>query len=190
MSLSHSRSASRHRGAECRARAPRACCADNTTDSAAGAVEGELVTVTTSPITRRPCSECQAARKPSLKPAVERWVLQYDSVRPLEARIAAPRLLHDRLLIVDHKVAWVLTQSMNAFAHDRVLSRFSFFDLTRSPGGRRSIIRACREARPKCRHRRVSYDAARLTHPTRSRRNILPRRTRDRAAPRRRPPRR
>jgi hypothetical protein len=58
----------------------------------------------------------QAAHKPSLKPAAETWISQYGNERPLEARLAAPRSLHDRALIIDGSSAWVLTQSMNAFA--------------------------------------------------------------------------
>ncbi len=54
--------------------------------------------------------------KATLKPAVSRWQSQFGSSRPLEARLAAPRSLHDRLIIVDERTAWVLTQSLNAFA--------------------------------------------------------------------------
>jgi phosphatidylserine/phosphatidylglycerophosphate/cardiolipin synthase-like enzyme len=56
------------------------------------------------------------SKKASLKPAVERWSNQYGPKRPLEARLAGARSLHDRLLIIDGTTAWVLTQSMNAFA--------------------------------------------------------------------------
>ena len=58
----------------------------------------------------------QNSRKLTLKPAVERWLAQYTTVRPLQALLAAPRVLHDRLIIVDNLTAWVLTQSLNAFA--------------------------------------------------------------------------
>lgn len=54
--------------------------------------------------------------KATLKPAAERWVQQYGAVRPLEVSLAAPRTLHDRLIIVDGGRVWVLTQSLNAFA--------------------------------------------------------------------------
>jgi len=54
--------------------------------------------------------------KPALKPAVQRWVSQYAATRPLEARLAPERSLHDRLIIVDDTTVWVLTQSLNAFA--------------------------------------------------------------------------
>ncbi|MCK1521420.1 hypothetical protein [Bradyrhizobium sp. 17] len=51
--------------------------------------------------------------KSSLKPAVERWQSQFQN-RPLEARLTSPRQLHDRLIIVDDKEVWIVTQS---FAH-------------------------------------------------------------------------
>lgn len=54
--------------------------------------------------------------KDTLKPAATRWAEQYRQVRPLEARLAPARTLHDRLIIVDGATAWVLTQSLNAFA--------------------------------------------------------------------------
>jgi hypothetical protein len=58
----------------------------------------------------------QQFRKPGLLPATLRWTEQYKNSRPLEARIAPPKSLHDRLVIVDDKVVSVLTQSLNAFA--------------------------------------------------------------------------
>jgi hypothetical protein len=54
--------------------------------------------------------------KPTLKPAAQSWGSQYGATRPLAVRIAPPRTLHDRALIVDGTQAWVLTQSLNAFA--------------------------------------------------------------------------
>jgi hypothetical protein len=51
--------------------------------------------------------------KSSLKPAVERWQSQFQN-RPLETRLTSPRQLHDRLIIVDDKEVWIVTQS---FAH-------------------------------------------------------------------------
>ena len=54
--------------------------------------------------------------KPGLRPAVERWRSQYDKTRPMEVRIAASRSLHDRLIIVDDREVWILTQSLNALA--------------------------------------------------------------------------
>lgn len=57
-----------------------------------------------------------ASVKPSLKPAVTRWQEQYSSDRSLEARLSAPRALHDRLIIIDGLKVYTLTQSLNAFA--------------------------------------------------------------------------
>lgn len=54
--------------------------------------------------------------KPGFRPAVTRWVSQYGDERPVEARLASPRSLHDRLIAVDAQTTWVLTQSLNAFA--------------------------------------------------------------------------
>jgi hypothetical protein len=54
--------------------------------------------------------------KPSLKPAAERWVTQWGSKRPLEVRIAPPKSLHDRLLVVDSSTAWVVGQSFKDLA--------------------------------------------------------------------------
>ena len=55
--------------------------------------------------------------KASLKPAVKRWIAQHGRARPLEARLAASRTIHDRVIIVDDAQAWILTQSLNAFAN-------------------------------------------------------------------------
>ncbi len=54
--------------------------------------------------------------KPSLKPACERWVKQYGARRPLECRLAPARSLHDRLIFIDGKKVWLMTQSLNALA--------------------------------------------------------------------------
>ncbi len=58
----------------------------------------------------------QQSVKASLKPAVARWLAQYGATRPIEAKLSAPRALHDRLIIVDSRDTWDLTQSLNAFA--------------------------------------------------------------------------
>jgi hypothetical protein len=58
----------------------------------------------------------EQSQKPSLKPAVERWVAQYGTKRPLAARLAPARSLHDRLIVIDQKDVWVLTQSLNSLA--------------------------------------------------------------------------
>lgn len=54
--------------------------------------------------------------KATLKPAADRWVQQYGAGRPLEVRATAPRALHDRLIITDATVVWILTQSLKDFA--------------------------------------------------------------------------
>jgi hypothetical protein len=58
----------------------------------------------------------QKDHKSTLKPAVGRWISQFGRKRPIEARLALPKTLHDRLIIVDDTDAWILTQSLNAFA--------------------------------------------------------------------------
>ena len=58
----------------------------------------------------------QQAQKPTLKPAVTRWKTQYNEARPIDVRLAVPRALHDRVIIIDGIGAWSLTQSLNAFA--------------------------------------------------------------------------
>lgn len=57
-----------------------------------------------------------ATCKPSFAPAVGRWKTQYAATRPLEARLAAARILHDRLIVVDDDTVWIVTQSFNALA--------------------------------------------------------------------------
>lgn len=54
-------------------------------------------------------------RTAGLPEAVERWRTQFAQERPIELRFAAPRLLHDRLILDDTSV-WSLSQSFNAFA--------------------------------------------------------------------------
>jgi hypothetical protein len=39
--------------------------------------------------------------KDTLRPASERWQQQYASTRPLTVKLAAPRSLHDRLILID-----------------------------------------------------------------------------------------
>lgn len=56
-----------------------------------------------------------ADKKPTLGPAVNRWKAQYAS-RPLEARLAPAKALHDRMLDVDGAAMWISTQSFNAMA--------------------------------------------------------------------------
>ena len=58
----------------------------------------------------------QQSVKPTLRPAAVRWTAQHGTSRPLAVKLAAARLLHDRLIAIDDAGAWVLTQSLNAFA--------------------------------------------------------------------------
>ena len=59
----------------------------------------------------------QHDHKKTLGPASRRWGTQHTAAdRPLEARLAPARSLHDRVILVDGKEAFVLTQSLNAFA--------------------------------------------------------------------------
>lgn len=58
----------------------------------------------------------EATSKPALKPSADRWIAQHGIARPLSVRLAAPRSLHDRLIIVDDSTAWILTQSLKDFA--------------------------------------------------------------------------
>jgi hypothetical protein len=57
----------------------------------------------------------QVTVKPSLAPAVLRWQAQYAN-RPLEARLAAPKALHDRSIFIDGTQAWSVTQSLKDLA--------------------------------------------------------------------------
>jgi hypothetical protein len=52
----------------------------------------------------------------ALQPAAMRWVQQYGAARPLETRLTEPRLLHDRLIIIDGAHVWSLTQSLKDLA--------------------------------------------------------------------------
>ena len=54
--------------------------------------------------------------KPTLKPAVDAWGLQFGNTRPLEARVAPKDSLHDRLLLIDLDEVWLLGQSFNQLA--------------------------------------------------------------------------
>lgn len=57
-----------------------------------------------------------AGGKPGLLPAVTRWIGQYGTARPLEARLAQARALHDRLIIIDGQISWAVGQSFNGLA--------------------------------------------------------------------------
>lgn len=54
--------------------------------------------------------------KSTLEPAARRWAGQYGANRPVEVRLTAPRLLHDRLIIIDGSKVWSLTQSFRDIA--------------------------------------------------------------------------
>lgn len=58
----------------------------------------------------------EAAVKPSLAAAIPKWIVQHGGSRPLEARVAPPRTLHDRSIQVDGKEAWIATQSFKDLA--------------------------------------------------------------------------
>jgi hypothetical protein len=59
----------------------------------------------------------EASVKASLKPAIERWIEQHDTARPLEAKLATPRALHDRVIVIDQANVYILTQSFKDFAN-------------------------------------------------------------------------
>jgi hypothetical protein len=54
--------------------------------------------------------------KASLAPMARTWVTQHGRHRPIEIRLAAPRTLHDRLIVVDEKHVWNVGQSFNNLA--------------------------------------------------------------------------
>lgn len=57
-----------------------------------------------------------STKSETLAPAVARWAKQFGATRPLEIRLTAPRLLHDRLIVIDGSRVWSLTQSLEHFA--------------------------------------------------------------------------
>jgi hypothetical protein len=67
-------------------------------------------------VTVRLLSDSAYTRADALEPAVRRWVEQYGEARPLQVRLTPPRLLHDRLILVDGARVWSLTQSLKDFA--------------------------------------------------------------------------
>lgn len=54
--------------------------------------------------------------KAGLEPAAKAWVAQYASVRPLRVRVVDAKLMHDRMLVVDDREVWDISQSLNALA--------------------------------------------------------------------------
>jgi hypothetical protein len=77
------------------------------TDFMPGAAEG---------VTLRVVAD-EASVKPSLAPAAENWAAQFGAIRPLAVRLAPARSLHDRLIVVDGRDVWSLTQSLKDFAN-------------------------------------------------------------------------
>jgi hypothetical protein len=61
-------------------------------------------------------SDSRHTTQAALQPPAARWAQQYAALRPLEIRLTAPRLLHDRLIVVDGADVWSLTQSLKDFA--------------------------------------------------------------------------
>jgi hypothetical protein len=57
----------------------------------------------------------QATAKQSLGPAATKWKAQYPN-RSLQVRLASSRTLHDRVMLVDGKDAWTVTQSLKDLA--------------------------------------------------------------------------
>lgn len=58
----------------------------------------------------------QATVKGTLAPAAKNWVKQFGDERPLSAKLATPRSLHDRLILIDQSEVWTVGQSFNALA--------------------------------------------------------------------------
>lgn len=54
--------------------------------------------------------------RPSLAPASKAWAAQHGTQRPLAVRVAGPKSLHDRVILVDKAIAWTATQSFKDFA--------------------------------------------------------------------------
>lgn len=65
--------------------------------------------------------------KKSLKPAAEHWVRQFGTTRPLFVRLAPPKRLHDREILIDGNKAWSLGQSFNKLA-ERSLTALALMD--------------------------------------------------------------
>lgn len=55
-------------------------------------------------------------RTDSLRTGLTRWRTQFGETRPIEARVVPQRQLHDRIVIIDRRTAFNLSQSLNAFA--------------------------------------------------------------------------
>jgi hypothetical protein len=57
-----------------------------------------------------------SSHKASLLPAIKHFKKQYGDERPLTARAAAPRSLHDRMVALDGRRVWTVGQSFSALA--------------------------------------------------------------------------
>lgn len=53
---------------------------------------------------------------PQLRAAASNWASDHNTTRPLEARIAPARSLHDRVIFIDQAAVWLLSQSIKDFA--------------------------------------------------------------------------
>lgn len=89
----------------------------------------DFMTAADEGVTVRVMSDASSV-KPTLQPAASKWREQFGAARPLEVKLSPKRTLHDRLLLIDGKEAWSLTQSLKDFA-------------ARSPG---SLLKANPEA--------------------------------------------
>lgn len=54
--------------------------------------------------------------QPGFEPMVKSWITQYGAARPLEVRYVEPKILHDRLIIIDAQIVWDISQSLEHLA--------------------------------------------------------------------------
>ncbi len=59
---------------------------------------------------------CGKTYADSLFAASKKWQAQYGELRPIESRIAPPKSLHDRVIIIDSAQSWTITQSLKDLA--------------------------------------------------------------------------
>ncbi len=52
----------------------------------------------------------------ALSPFVARWMQEHGASRPLQVRLSQPRALHDRLIILDSKMVYTVSQSLKDLA--------------------------------------------------------------------------
>lgn len=67
-------------------------------------------------VTVRLLGDSFSTKPDPLRTAAQRWTAQYGAARPLGIRLTKPRALHDRLILIDQKTAYILTQSLKDFA--------------------------------------------------------------------------